>query len=44
MCIRDRSYLVHETGADLVRYATVLQQGRFAAAYLGIGLGRSEPS
>lgn len=38
------SYLVHETGADLVRYATVLQQGRFAAAYLGIGLGRSEPS
>lgn len=26
-------------GPDLVRYATVLQQGRFAAAYLAVGLG-----
>lgn len=34
------AYLAHTTDADLVRYATVLQKGRFAAAYLGVGMGR----
>jgi hypothetical protein len=28
------------TGTDLARYASLLGQGRYAAAYLGIGLGR----
>ncbi len=28
------------TGSTLSRYATVLASGRFAAAYLQIGLGR----
>lgn len=32
--------LEHTTDADIVRYATVLQKGRFAAAYLGLGMGR----
>ena len=35
------SHLEHTTDADIVRYATVLQKGRFAAAYLGVGMGRS---
>lgn len=34
------SCLEHTADSELVRYATVLQKGRFAAAYLGIGLGR----
>ncbi len=34
------SHLEHAADSDVVRYATVLQKGRFAAAYLGIGLGR----
>lgn len=29
--------------SDVERYVTVLQQGRYAAAYLGIGLGRRQP-
>ena len=36
------SYLEHDTGAEIVRYATVLQKGRFAAAYLAIGMGRAD--
>jgi len=35
------SRLEHTTDADIVRYATVLQKGRFAAAYLGVGMGRA---
>ncbi len=35
------SHLAHETDSELVRYATVLQKGRFAAAYLAIGMGRA---
>ena len=38
------SLLAHETDAEVVRYASLLQHGRFAAAYLAIGLGRVEPS
>jgi hypothetical protein len=29
------------TGSDFERYVTILQRGRFAAAYLQIGLGRA---
>ena len=32
--------LAHTTGSTMERYATVLAKGRFAAAYLKIGLGR----
>ena len=32
--------LTAPTGTDLARYASLLGQGRYAAAYLGIGLGR----
>ncbi|MGC3955939.1 MAG: SIS domain-containing protein [Propionicimonas sp.] len=32
--------IVHEQGSEVERYAAVLQQGLFAAAYLRIGLGR----
>ena len=32
--------IVHDHGSELERYAAVLQQGLFAAAYLRIGLGR----
>ena len=35
------SVLAHERGSAMERYATVLQKGRFAAAYLQIGLGRT---
>lgn len=35
------SVLAHEQGQAMERYATVLQKGRFAAAYLQIGLGRA---
>lgn len=35
------SYLEHAADPDLVRYATVLQKGRFAAAYLGVAMGRT---
>lgn len=38
------SVLAHTTDADMVRYATVLQKGRFAAAYLGVGMGRGDAS
>nr|NLI49595.1 hypothetical protein [Propionibacterium sp.] len=34
------SRLEHAADSELVRYATVLQKGRFAAAYLGIAMGR----
>jgi len=34
------SRLEHVEDSELVRYATVLQKGRFAAAYLGIAMGR----
>ena len=32
--------ITHEQGSEIERYAAVLQQGLFAAAYLRIGLGR----
>ncbi len=32
--------IAHEQGSEVERYAAVLQQGLFAAAYLRIGLGR----
>lgn len=35
--------LAHEHGSEVERYAAVLQQGLFAAAYLRIGLGRIDP-
>jgi hypothetical protein len=34
------SELTHDSGDEVERYVTVLQQGLFAAAYLQIGLGR----
>ena len=34
--------LTAATGTDLARYASLLGQGRYAAAYLGIGLGRRQ--
>lgn len=37
------SELEHRVDADIVRYATVLQKGRFAAAYLGVAMGRTAP-
>lgn len=37
------SVLGANQGDDLTRYATLLAQGRFAAAYLRIGLGRVTP-
>lgn len=33
----------HTHDSDIVRYATLLQKGRFTAAYLAIGGGRSAP-
>ena len=38
------SLLAHETDAEIVRYASLLQKGRFAAAYLAIGLRRTPAS
>ncbi|MCA0308949.1 MAG: hypothetical protein LCH87_16585 [Actinobacteria bacterium] len=35
------SNLSHQAGTAVERYATVLQQGLFAAAYLQVGLGRA---
>lgn len=35
------SYLQHTADSELVRYATLLQKGRFAAAYLGVAMGRT---
>jgi len=35
------SDLIHDSGDEVERYVTVLQQGLFAAAYLQLGLGRA---
>ncbi|GAB3701054.1 SIS domain-containing protein [Mariniluteicoccus flavus] len=34
--------VVRDVGSDLARYAALLQTGCYAAAYLGVGLGRDE--